>query len=129
MPLLEGTDGERKMSKSYGNSINFSDAPDEMFGKTMSIPDTMIYRWFELATSVPDLLEIRAQLADRATNPRDLKVRLGQEIVRSFYGEDAASEAYDKFRTMFVKKEVPEDIEGDYSSIGNNFARRFHGGT
>jgi len=111
MPLLEGTDGERKMSKSYGNSINFSDSPDEMFGKTMSIPDTMIYRYFELATSVDDPSAIKAQLEDQKTNPRDLKVRLGQEIVRSFYGDDAASDAYEKFRTMFVKKEVPEDIE------------------
>ncbi|MDP4200653.1 MAG: tyrosine--tRNA ligase [Bacteroidota bacterium] len=111
MPLLEGTDGERKMSKSYGNSINFSDSPDEMFGKTMSIPDTMIARYFELATSVPDLVVIKQQLADKNTNPRDLKVRLGQEIVRGFYGDEAANAAYDKFRTMFVKKEVPDDIE------------------
>ena len=111
MPLLEGTDGERKMSKSYGNSINFSDTPDDMFGKTMSIPDAMIYRYFELATSVPDLAEIKNQLADPKTNPRDLKVRLGQEIVRSFYGDKPAEDAYEKFRTMFVKKEVPDDIE------------------
>lgn len=111
MPLLEGTDGEKKMSKSYGNSINFSDSSDDMFGKTMSIPDTMIYRWFELATNVPDLAAIKQQLADSSTNPRDIKVRLGQEIVRSFYGEAAASEAYEKFRTMFVKKEVPDDIQ------------------
>ena len=111
MPLLEGTDGERKMSKSYGNSINFSDSPDEMFGKTMSIPDTMIYRYFELATNVPDLAAIKNQLADASTNPRDLKVRLGQEIVRSFYGEDAGVAAYERFKAMFVKKEVPDDIE------------------
>ncbi len=111
MPLLEGTDGERKMSKSYGNSINFSDSPDEMFGKTMSIPDTMIARYFELATGVPDLAFIKQQLEDKNTNPRDLKVRLGQEIVRSFYGDQAADAAYERFRTMFVKKEVPDDIE------------------
>jgi len=111
MPLLEGTDGERKMSKSYGNSINVSDSPDEMFGKTMSIPDSMIYRYFELATNVPDLHAIREQLEQSSVNPRDLKVRLGQEIVRSFYGDAAAVEAYEKFRTMFVRKEVPEDIE------------------
>jgi tyrosyl-tRNA synthetase len=111
MPLLEGTDGERKMSKSYGNSINFSDSPDEMFGKTMSIPDAMIHRYFELVTSVPDLDAIKQQLEDKNTNPRDLKVRLGQEIVRSFHSEHAATEAYERFRTMFVKKEVPDDIE------------------
>jgi tyrosyl-tRNA synthetase len=111
MPLLEGTDGERKMSKSYGNSINFSDSPDEMFGKTMSIPDTMTYRYFELATNVTDLDSIKTQLADASTNLRDLKVRLGQEIVRSFYGDDAAREALERFTAMFVKKEVPDDIE------------------
>jgi tyrosyl-tRNA synthetase len=111
MPLLEGTDGERKMSKSYGNSINFSDSSDEMFGKTMSIPDTIIYRYFELATSVPDLASIRNELDDSSTNPRNLKVRLGQEIVRSFYGDYAAKEAFDRFTAMFVKKEVPDDIE------------------
>ena len=118
VPLLEGTDGERKMSKSYGNSINFSDSPDDMFGKTMSIPDSMIYRYFELATSVRDLSAIKQQLEDKNTNPRDLKVRLGQEIVRSFYGDQAAAEAYEKFRTMFVKKEVPEDIEEVTVAVG-----------
>jgi tyrosyl-tRNA synthetase len=111
MPLLEGTDGERKMSKSYGNSINFSDSPDEMFGKTMSIPDAMIYRYYELATSVDNLHSIKKVLEEGSVNPRDVKVSLGQEIVRSFYGDDAAHEAYERFTTMFVKKEVPDDIE------------------
>jgi tyrosyl-tRNA synthetase len=110
LPILEGTDGERKMSKSYGNSINFNDSPDDMFGKAMSIPDTLIYRYFELATNVPDLDGIKAALEDKNTNPRNLKVRLGQELVRSFYGEEAAREAYDRFTTMFVKKEIPDDI-------------------
>jgi tyrosyl-tRNA synthetase len=110
MPLLEGTDGERKMSKSYGNSINFTDSPDEMFGKTMSIPDSMIYRYFELATSVTNLDSIRKLLEEGSVNPRDLKVNLGQEIVRGFYGDNAAREAYEHFTTMFVKKEVPDDI-------------------
>ncbi len=111
MPLLEGTDGERKMSKSYGNSINFSDSPDDMFGKTMSIPDAMIYRYYELATGLPDLTSIKRVLDEGSVNPRDLKVNLGQEIVRSFYGDDAAREAYERFTAMFVKKEVPDDIE------------------
>ena len=111
MPLLEGVDGVRKMSKSYGNSINFSDSPDDMFGKTMSIPDTLIYKYFELVTDILDLPAVKQELEDKETNPRNLKVRLGQEIVRNFYGEDAAREAYDKFTTMFVKKEIPDDIE------------------
>lgn len=110
MPILEGTDGQMKMSKSYGNSINFNDSPDDMFGKSMSIPDTLIYRYFELATNVPDLDAIKSALDDKDTNPRNLKVRLGQELVRSFYGEDAARDAYDRFTTMFVKKEIPDDI-------------------
>jgi tyrosyl-tRNA synthetase len=113
MPLLEGTDGERKMSKSYGNSINFSDSPDDMFGKTMSIPDPLIPSYFAGATGAAEwvLVEIKEQLDDPSINPRNLKVRLGQEIVRGFYGDDAAREALERFTAMFVKKEVPEDID------------------
>ena len=113
MPILEGTDGVRKMSKSYGNSINFSDSPDDMFGKTMSIPDPLIPNYFAGATGASEslIVTIKQQLDDRSVNPRDLKVSLGQEIVRSFYGDDAAREAYEKFQTMFVKKEAPEDMQ------------------
>ena len=81
-----------------------------MFGKTMSIPDTMIYRYFELATNVPNLDSIKKVLEEGSVNPRDLKVSLGQEIVCSFYGDEAATEAYERFTAMFVKKEVPDDI-------------------
>jgi tyrosyl-tRNA synthetase len=110
MPILEGTDGVRKMSKSYGNSINFNDSPDEMFGKTMSIPDNVIYRYFELATGVSDLAEIKSQLADSATNPRNLKVRLAQEIIAQFYDKSAGDQALARFEQLFIKKEVPDDI-------------------
>jgi tyrosyl-tRNA synthetase len=110
MPILEGTDGVRKMSKSYGNSINFNDSPDEMFGKTMSIPDNVIYRYFELATGVSDLAEIKSQLADPATNPRNLKVRLAQEIIAQFYDKAAGDQALTRFEQLFIKKEVPDDI-------------------
>jgi tyrosyl-tRNA synthetase len=110
MPILEGTDGTRKMSKSYGNSINFNDSPDEMFGKTMSIPDNVIYRYFELATGVSDLAEIKQQLADPATNPRNLKVRLAQEIIAQFYDREAGDAALARFEQLFIKKEVPDDI-------------------
>jgi tyrosyl-tRNA synthetase len=109
-PLIEGTDGERKMSKSYGNSINFTDSPDEMFGKTMSIPDSLILKYFVYATNVKELEEIKATLESGA-NPRDLKVRLAQEIIKSFYDEAAGVQAYERFKTLFVKKDVPEDIE------------------
>lgn len=109
-PLLEGTDGVRKMSKSYGNSINFSDSADEMFGKTMSIPDTMILPYFTLATQVKDLTAIKQTLADGKENPRNLKVRLAQEIIKLFYDQAAADGALARFEQMFVKKEVPDDI-------------------
>lgn len=109
-PLLEGTDGVRKMSKSYGNSINFSDSADEMFGKTMSIPDTLILPYFTLATQVNDLAAIKQTLADGKENPRNLKVRLAQEIIKLFYDQGAADAALARFEQMFVKKEVPDDI-------------------
>jgi tyrosyl-tRNA synthetase len=110
MPLLEGTDGVRKMSKSYGNSINFSDSADEMFGKTMSIPDDVIYKYFVLATKVKDLADIKASLEAGTENPRNIKVRLAKEIIRQFHDEAAANAALERFELMFVKKEVPDDI-------------------
>lgn len=109
-PLLEGTDGVRKMSKSYGNSVNFSDSADEMFGKTMSIPDNLIVPYFTLATQVPDLAAIKQTLADGKENPRNLKVRLAQEIIRLFYDDAAAAQALERFEQLFVKKEIPDDI-------------------
>lgn len=111
MPLLEGTDGVRKMSKSYGNSIDFSDSADDMFGKTMSIPDTLIYRYFLLVTRVADLVEIQRQLDAGEVNPRTLKVRLAQEIIKQFFNQDAADAALAHFEQLFVRKEVPDDIE------------------
>jgi tyrosyl-tRNA synthetase len=110
MPLLEGTDGVRKMSKSYGNSINFSDTADEMFGKTMSIPDDVIYKYFLLVTKVPDIAEIKTTLESNSANPRNLKVRLAQEIIKQFYDQAAADAALERFEQMFVRKEVPDDI-------------------
>jgi tyrosyl-tRNA synthetase len=110
MPLLEGTDGVKKMSKSYGNSINFNDSPDEMFGKTMSIPDDVIFRYFVLATRVKDLADIKKTLDSGSENPRNLKVRLAKEIIKNFYDEEAANSALERFEQMFVKKEVPNDI-------------------
>src|SRR5688572_15611513 len=110
MPMLEGTDGVRKMSKSYGNSINFSDSADEMFGKTKSIPDDVNYRYFLLATKVKDLADIKASLHAGTENPRNIKVRLAKEIIKQFHDEAAAHAALERFELMFVKKEVPDDI-------------------
>lgn len=81
MPLLVGTDGVEKMSKSYDNYIGISESPKEIFGKTLSIPDSLIYTYFELATdiSTPELLSIKHQLEDSNFNPRDIKENL-QEL-------------------------------------------------
>lgn len=112
MPLLVGTDGVEKMSKSYNNYIGISDSPQEIFGRTLSIPDSIIYNYFELATDVPnnELKEIKKQLDDSNVNPRDLKRKLGRTIVRMYYDEQSAVQAQEEFDKLFIKKEIPDDI-------------------
>lgn len=119
MPLLVGTDGVEKMSKSYNNYIGISDEPNNMFGKTLSIADTLIYTYFELATDVSKerLEEIKRNLADKTFNPRDLKRELARTLVRIYYDEAASLSAQDEFDKVFIKKEIPDDIpEFDFSS-------------
>ncbi|KXK50851.1 MAG: tyrosyl-tRNA synthetase [Chlorobi bacterium OLB5] len=110
--LLEGTDGVEKMSKSLNNAICFTDTPRDIFGKSMSIPDSHIYKYFQLGTLLNDneLAEIKKQLSDPAVNPRNLKVRLGYELVKKYYDEESAKYAQQEFETIFVKKEIPDDI-------------------
>jgi len=109
-PLLEGTDG-RKMSSSWGNTINLTDEPNDMFGKVMSIPDNLIIKYFILATRVP-MEEVKRYEKDMAngSNPRDYKVKLAIELVRMYYGDRAASEAEAYFVKTFAKKEVPDEM-------------------
>jgi tyrosyl-tRNA synthetase len=111
-PLLVGTDGKEKMSKSYGNYIGISEPPEQIFGKTMSIPDNLIYTYFELATDVPqeELKMIKTQLEDPNTNPVTLKRKLAKEIIKLYYHEELAKQAEEEFNTIFVKKEIPTDI-------------------
>ncbi|MCL6495154.1 MAG: tyrosine--tRNA ligase [Ignavibacterium sp.] len=113
MPLLVGTDGIEKMSKSYDNYIGISDSPEQIFGRTMSIPDTLIYTYFELATNVSNerLKEIKAALEDGKTNPRDLKRELARTLVAMYYDEAAAIKAQEEFDKIFIKKEIPDEIE------------------
>jgi tyrosyl-tRNA synthetase len=108
MPLLEGLDGVRKMSKSYGNAIGLTDAPRDMFGKLMSIPDRMMPRYFELLTDVApdDLASIRSGKA----HPMESKKRLATEIVAEYYDSDAASDAREYFESKFQRREVPQDV-------------------
>ena len=111
-PLLEGTDGVEKMSKSLDNYIALEDSPDEMFGKTMSIPDSLIYKYFELLTDVPsdELDQIQHQLEEGSVNPMNLKRRLGRELVSLYHDEEKATVAEKQFDLIHKKKEVPEDI-------------------
>ena len=120
MELLEGTDGVEKMSKSLDNAICFTDSPRDIFGKTMSIPDNLILKYFTLTTplAVTELKEIEKQLKNPKTNPRNLKVRLGYELVKKYYDEEAAKNAEQEFESIFVKKGIPDDIpEYDWYNI------------
>lgn len=112
MPILPGTDGIEKMSKSLDNYIGISEPPNEIYGKTMSIPDNLIYTYFELVTDVSkDELElIKKQLNDPSINPRDLKRKLARTIVEQFYSKEAALEAEENFDKIFVRKEIPDEV-------------------
>lgn len=112
MPLLEGTDGSEKMSKSLNNAIGITDSPKDIFGKAMSIPDVLIYKYYQLGTklSLTELESIKLQLENSNTNPRDLKRRLGFELVKLYYDEQTAQNAAEEFDRIFVKKELPDDM-------------------
>ena len=111
MPLLEGTDGVQKMSKSLGNSIGLRDAPDDMFAKCMRIPDDKIVRWFELATSSTstEVAEVASQLAD-GVNPKDLKERLAQRVVSELHGAAAAELAFASWQAVHCQRQIPDDM-------------------
>src|SRR5579871_2598396 len=106
-PLLVGTDGKEKMSQSLGNYIGVKDEPNDMYGKTMSIPDDLLENYFELATDVP-MNEVRALLKETG-NPRDAKRRLAREIVELYHGPEAAKAADDYFVATFSRREQPVD--------------------
>ena len=112
MPLIVGTDGVEKMSKSYDNYIGISDSPKEMYSRTLSIPDDLIYIYYELATdlSKDELGKIKKQLDDPDVNPRDIKRRLARTFVTMYHSEEAARQAEEEFDKVFIKKEVPDDI-------------------
>lgn len=111
VPLLEGTDGEKKMSKSYGNYIALLDKPEDMFGKIMSIPDSLLIKYFELTTDIPlDVIAtFKKEMTDGA-NPRDYKMQLGYALVRMYHSEKAARDAQEYFVNTFKNKERPTDI-------------------
>ena len=112
MPLPEGTDGTRKMSKSYGNYIGLTDAPADMFGKTMSIPDEMIGKYYRLASSLTpaEVDEIDAALADGSANPYELKRALGRDLVTTYHSAEAAAEAEAEFDRVHKNRDLPTDM-------------------
>ncbi len=127
MPLLEGTDGVQKMSKSLGNYIGITDAPTEMFGKVMSISDDLMWRYYELlsAKSLEEIDALKAQVA-QGTNPRDIKIAFAKEMIARFHDDAAAEAAHQDFTQRFSKNALPDDIpavtltvEGDAMPIAN----------
>lgn len=113
MPILEGTDGVQKMSKSLDNYIALTDSPREMFGKTMSIPDELIGRYLLYAahSTVDEAKQIENGLKDGSVHPRNAKVSTAMRIVELYHGKDGANQAFEEFERMFVKKELPDVIE------------------
>lgn len=109
-PLIEGTDGVEKMSKSYDNYIGFSDSPSDMYGKTLSIPDDLIIKYFEYCTRVLDFETIKLDFEKGNANPRDLKRRLAREIVEIYHTKQKAFKAEEDFDNLFIKKDIPDNI-------------------
>ncbi|MFQ6612023.1 MAG: tyrosine--tRNA ligase [Fidelibacterota bacterium] len=112
LPLLEGTDGIEKMSKSYGNHIGLTDSPENMYGKAMSIPDTLILKYFLLGTDADSqtLERVERQLNDPTVNPRDIKRELARSLVTLYFDQDTAVKAEQHFDRVVVQKDLPEEI-------------------
>lgn len=109
--LLEGLDGKEKMSMSIGNTINLTDLPDDMYGKTMSLPDTLITKYFLLCTDVPEAKIKQMELEmKKGANPKIYKEKLAQEIVALYHGKDKAEKVQEEFQRVFSKKGVPNVI-------------------
>ncbi len=112
MPILPGTDGVEKMSKSLDNYIGINESPQQIYGKTLSIPDTLIYDYFVLATNLPaaDLASVKSELESPSNNPRNTKRRLARELVALYHSREAARLAEEEFDRIFVKKDLPDDV-------------------
>ena len=113
LPLLEGTDGVEKMSKTYGNEIGLLDTPEDKYGKIMSISDDMIVKYFRLAADADDqkVEAIKSLLSNSKTNPRDVKRELGRAIVKLYHGADEAQAAEQHFEKVIVQKDIPDEMD------------------
>ncbi|HEX4546480.1 MAG TPA: tyrosine--tRNA ligase [Candidatus Acidoferrum sp.] len=116
MPILVGLDGQRKMSKSLGNYVGITEPPDEMFGKLMSIPDSLMWSYLELLTdrTASVIADLRKNVQAGTTHPKQVKVSLASEMVRDFYGEAAALKAAENFQRVFSDRQTPADIPESY---------------
>ena len=112
LPLIEGLDGVQKMSKSLGNYIGIDEEPNEIYGKSMSIPDQLMSKYFKLVTDLPhqEVTEMVDGLENNTIHPRDAKMKMAFTLVKMYHGELAAIEAEKHFRTVFQQRELPEDI-------------------
>lgn len=113
VPLLEGTDGINKMSKSYGNYVGIDEPPDEMFGKLMSISDDLMIKYYELLSDIPleGLNALKAGMANGAVHPKQVKVDFAKEIISRFHDKAAADAAHENFEKTFRDKGIPDDTE------------------
>lgn len=112
MPLIEGTDGSLKMSKSYNNYIAFNDTPDDIFGKIMSVPDHLIIKYMTYLTDISrdKIKDFENKMKNDEINPRDVKMVLAEEVVKMLYNEEEAKKAKDNFVAIFQKKDMPDDL-------------------
>ncbi|MGB1530745.1 MAG: tyrosine--tRNA ligase [Gammaproteobacteria bacterium] len=112
VPILEGLDGKNKMSKSLDNYVGIDEAPNEMFGKIMSISDELMWRWFDLLSfkTTDEIKELKADQTN-GRNPRDIKIELAKELISRFHDEESADLAETNFINQFQKKNIPDDLE------------------
>jgi len=113
VPLLEGTDGVNKMSKTYGNYVGIDEPPDVIFGKLMSISDELMLKYYELLSdiSIDDFKKLKEGIKNGTVHPKDAKVNFAKEIITRFHSAEDAKRAHENFERMFRDKEVPDDIE------------------
>jgi tyrosyl-tRNA synthetase len=111
MPILVGLEGSRKMSKSLGNYVGITEPPQEMFGKLMSIPDELMWSYYELATdrSAWEIAALKSEVASGALHPMDAKMKLGEEIVSTFHGIEAGQKAAEEFQRVFRDRQAPAE--------------------
>jgi tyrosyl-tRNA synthetase len=111
MPILVGLDGQRKMSKSLGNYVGITEPPNEMFGKMMSIPDELMWSYYDLLTdrTPQEVAELKKEVAGGKTHPMDAKMRLAEEVIAGFHGEAAARKAAESFQRVFRERQAPEE--------------------